>query len=890
MSFLFFRLKQRLRALFRKDAVEQELDDELRFHLEKEIEQNILRGMNAEEARWAALRSFGGVEQVKEQSRDTRRVRFLEELVQDLRYSFRVLRQKSVFAFTVIVALALGIGANTAIFSVVNAVLLRELPFKNPEEVVWVWSSRIDRDKAPFTLPDFQDYRDQNQTLDQIAAFTGIGLNLTGNETAERLQGMRVSANLFQLFGLDASAGRLFVAEDDEPARRHIAVLTHESWQKRFGARPETIGQVLTLNGDSYTVIGVLPPRFSLPDRDAEIAVPLSPAVDPSRDVRSSTNFLRAVGRLKSGVTREQAQSDLTAIVVRQKQQFGDSYLKKNGVRLVPIHEETVGNVRTALWVLLGAVGMVLLIACSNLAALSLARASARHREMSIRKALGATSGRLARQLLTENLLLTFLGGGAGFLLAIWGVDFLLALSPTRLPRDNEIGLDFRVLAFAAGASLLAAVIFGVMPAMQAARAEIRRGLLGGTTRGAGDGASRNRSRTILVVTEVSLSFVLLIGTGLLIRSFMSTQAVNPGFDETNVLTARVSLPESNYSTRASISLFYDKLLARLRSVPGVDEIGVISILPMGTGRRNVYFTPEGVGSSKGDSYLSQYRVANPEYFSSMKIALREGRIFDEHDRADRPAVAVVNETLARKFWPDGNVIGARIKVDDNDTGARPLEIVGVVADVKHVSLEDKPSFDVYLPLAQIHEDSLDVVTDAHCWVLRSRLDFTSLEEVFRRELRSVDTQVASSNIQPMENYLSDSVASRRFNLRLLTIFSIAALLLATTGIYGVVSYSVSQRTSELGIRLALGASRQNIFRIILGQGFRLVLVGLVLGLLGAFALTRLIRSLMFGVTPSDPLTFVAVSSLLLAVTIAASALPAFRATKVDPLKALRSE
>lgn len=891
MSLILFRLKQRLRALFRKSEVEQELDDELRFHLEKETELNIARGLSAEEARWSALRSFGGVEQVKEQSRDARGVRLLEELWQDLRYSLRVLRRRPGFAFTVIITLSLGIGANTAIFSVVNAVLLRELPFRNPEEVVWVWSTRTDRDKAPFTLPDFLDYRDQNQTLDQIAAFTTIGLNLTGTEKSERrLQGLRVSANLFELLGVDAAAGRLFVGDDDDPARRHVAVLSFESWQKRFGANPRTVGQVLTLNGESYTIVGVLPPRFTLPDREAELAIPLSPAVDPWRDVRSSTNFLRAVARLKPGVTREQAQTDLTSIVGRQKQQFGDTYLKKNGVRLVPIYEEMVGNVRTALWVLLAAVGMVLLIACSNLAALSLARATARHREMSIRKALGATSGRLVRQLSAENLLLTFAGGGVGFLLALWGVEVLLALSPTRLPRDTEIGIDLRVLAFAAGASLLAAVIFGVLPALQATRAETRRGLLGGSTRGAGDAASGNRSRTILVVAEVSLSFILLIGTGLLIRSFMSTQAVNPGFDATNLLTARVSLPASNYDKRASITLFYDKLTARVKTLPGVEAIGVNSLLPMGSGGRNVYFTPEGTGLTKGDSYLSQYRVTSPEYFSSMKIPLRQGRAFDEHDRAERPAVAIVNETLARKFWPNGNALGARIQVDDNNSGPRPLEIVGVAGDVKHVSLEDKPTFDVYLPLAQIHEDSLNVVTGSHYWILRSNLDPKLLEENFRRELRSVDAEVASSNIRTMESYLSDSVAPRRFNLRLLTIFSVAALLLATTGIYGVVSYSVAQRTPELGIRLALGASRKNIFRIILGQGFRLVLVGLALGLVGALVLTRLIRSLMFGVTPNDPLTFIAVSSLLIAITIAAGTLPALRATKLDPLKALRSE
>ncbi len=393
MSRVLSKLKRRLRALFRKAEMERELDDELRFHLEKETQQNLARGMSPDEARLAALRSFGGVDQVKEKSRDVRGVRFIEELLQDIRYSLRVLLRKPAFTLTVIITLTLGIGANTAIFSVVNAVLLRELPLKSPDEVMWIWSTRTDRDKAPFTLPDFLDYRDQNQTLDQIAAFCNVGLNLTGNEKTERLQAMRVSANLFELLGVDAGVGRLLVAEDDEPARKQVVVLSYESWQKRFGGDLQVVGRELNLNGESYTVVGVLPSRFTLPDREAELAIPLRPLVDPLRELRSSTNFLRAVARLKPGVTRQQAEGDLTAVVSRQRQQFGDPYMKKTGVRLVPIHEEMVGNVRTALWVLLGAVAMVLLIACSNLASLSLARASARHREMSIRKALGATSG-----------------------------------------------------------------------------------------------------------------------------------------------------------------------------------------------------------------------------------------------------------------------------------------------------------------------------------------------------------------------------------------------------------------------------------------------------------------------------------------------------------------
>ena len=699
MRRILFKLKRRLRALFRKAELERELDDELRFHLEKEIEQNRARGMNPEEARLAALRSFGGVEQVKEESRDVRGVRIIEELLQDLRYSIRVLLRKPGFTLTVIITLALGIGANTAIFSVVNAVLLRELPFKNPDEVMWVWSSRTDREKAPFTMPDFLDYRDQNQTLDQIAAFCNFGLNLTGSEKTERLQAMRVSANLFDLLGVDAAAGRLFVAEDDEPARRQVVVVSYESWQKRFGGDHQVVGKVLNLNGESYTVVGVLPPSFTLPDRDAELAIPLSPLVDPLRELRSSTNFLRAVARLKPGVTHQQAQSDLTAIVARQRQQFGDPYIKKTGVRLIPFFEETVGTVRTALWVLLGAVGMVLLIACSNLAALSLARASSRHHEMSIRKAMGATSFRLVRQLLAENLLLTFLGGAAGFLLAIWGVQFLLALSPTRLPRDNEIGVDLTVLGFAAGASLLAAIVFGVLPALQAARSEMQGGLLIGSARGAGAAASRNRSRSILVIAEVSLSFILLIGAGLLIRSFISTQAVNPGFDPESTLAVRLSLPKQNYQDRAALSLFHDKLSSRLQALPGVESVGVANLLPMGPGMHVIPFIPKGQGASKGDSFVAQYRLVSPDYFRVMKIPLRQGRAFDVHDRDDRSPVAIVNETLATRFFPNGNAIGAQIQVNDNNTGPRPVEIVGVVGDVKHVSLEDKPTIDIYLAI-----------------------------------------------------------------------------------------------------------------------------------------------------------------------------------------------
>jgi predicted permease len=813
----------------------------------------------------------------------------LTNLRQDMRYGARSLWKNPGFTLVAVVTLALGIGANTAIFSVVNAVLLRQLLLKNPDQVMWVWSSRTDRDNAPFSLPDFLDYRDQNQTLELIAAFSNVGLSLSGSERTERLQGLRVSANLFQLLGVDASAGRTLLPGDDEPGRRHVVVLTYESWQRRFGGDHQMIGKILNLNGEGYQLVGILPRRFDLPVREAEMAIPLAPEADPLRNVRNSVNFLRAVARLKPAVTRQQAEADLTAIVMRERQQFGDIYLRKTGVRLVPLYEEMVGSVRTGLWVLLGAVGLVLLIACSNLAALSLARASARHREMAIRKALGATSSRLVGQVLTESLMLALLGGGAGLLLAVWGVRLLLALSPTRLPREQEIGVDLRVLAFAIVASVLAAVIFGILPALQGARTEMS-GELRASGRGAGEGARRNRSRNVLVIAEVALSFVLLISAGLLIQSFMRVMAIEPGFDPANALAIRLSLPKSKYPNRAAVALFCDKLLPRIQVLPGVEAVGAASILPLSGELRSVPLSIAGRALSPGDVHTSQFGVVTPDYFRAMKIPLQQGRLFDDHDNAGSVAVVLINETLARRFWPKADAIGAHINIDDNNTGPRPLEIVGVVGDVKHLSLESEPTIDIYLPIAQIHEDNVGMVTNSQYWIVRSKTNSQTVEGAFRRELQDIDRDAATSNVRTLEDYISDSVARRKFNLRVLTIFSVVALLLAATGVYGIVSYTVSQCTPEIGIRLALGAGRTNVFRLILGQGLKVVFFGIAFGLVGAFAMTRVIRSLLFGVTPNDALTFVLVSLLMIFVALIACSVPARRATKVDPLVALRNE
>lgn len=899
-------IRQRLANLRLAPTREAEIVEELAQHLDDRYEELQADGATEADAFQTALaeltESDSWLRELRRIERMERRVapdtittgsnwrsNAVANLWQDLRYGARSLLKQPAFALVAVITLALGIGANTAIFSVVNSVLLRQLPFKNPDQLMWVWSSRTDRDNAPFTLPDFLDYRDQNQTLEQIAAFSNVGLSLSGTERTERLQGLRVSANLFHLLGVDASAGRTLLPEDDEPGRRHVVTLTYECWQRRFGGDPQMIGKTLNLNGESYQVVGILPQRFSLPVREAEMAIPLAPEVDPLRNLRSSVNFLRAVARLKPDVTRQQAAADLTAIVTRQRQQYGDAYLKKTGVRLVPLYEEMVGSMRTALWVLLGAVGLVLLIACSNLAALSLARASARQREMAIRKALGATSSRLVRQVLTESLMLALLGGGAGLLLAVWGVRFLLALSPTRLPREQEIGVDLRVLAFAAAVSVLAAMISGILPALQGGRTEMSGQLIAGG-RGVGEGARRNRSRSVLVIAEVALSLLLLVSAGLLIQSFMRVQAIEPGFDSTNALAIRLSLPKAKYQNRAALALFCDKLLPRIQALPGVEAVGVVSLLPMSGGLRSVDFSPTGRALSPGDAHTSQFRMATPDYFRAMKIPLLQGRPFTEHDNAGSVPVVLVNKTMADRFWPKGDAVGAHINIDDNNTGPRPVEIVGVVGDVKHLGLESEPTVDIYVPIAQTHEDGVGIVTNSHDWVVRLKTDSQAVEGAFRRELQAVDRDVATANVRTLEDYISDSVAPRRFNLRVLTIFSLAALLLAATGIYGIVSYTVTQRTPEIGIRLALGAGRTSVFRLILGQGLKVVLLGLALGLVGALALTRVIRSLLFGVTPNDAFTFVVVSVVLILVALIACILPARRATKVDPLIAMRNE
>jgi putative ABC transport system permease protein len=810
-------------------------------------------------------------------------------LLQDLRYSVRMLLKQPGFALIAVITLALGIGANSAIFSLVNSILLRQLPFWQPEQLVRVSSRRPIAGKFPFTLPDFIDYRDQNRSLSGIAAFASWSANLTDQGEPEQLQGLRISANAFELLGVKAIAGRALQPPDDTPGQQNVAVLSYSFWRRRFGADPQLVGKRLTLNGASYIVAGVLPPQFFFPIREAEVAVPLAPDADPLRGVRTSTHFLQALARLKPGVTREQAEADLTAVARRLREQYPVPNANKIGVTLSPLHEEVVGAFRITLWLLLGAVGVVLLITCVNLANLALARGSGRRREMAIRAALGATRQRLIQQLATESLLLALLGGGLGLLLACYGTDLLLALSPSTLPRAAEVGVDLRVLGFTLALSLLAGVIFGLAPAWQTTRVNPNEELKE-SGRGTGGGTRQSRARNLLVVSEIALSLVLLISAGLLIKSFLRLQAVNPGFEAKNALAILLSLPKAQYSNRAAVSAFYEKLRPRLESLPGVEAVGFVSALPLSGRLYSIPFTIEGRATLPDEALRADYRVVNAGYFRALKIPLIAGRVFNEYDTAQTASVALISQNLARLHWPNSSPLGASLRINDNNQGPRLVEIIGVVGDVKHLSLDGEPAPHIYLPIHQAHEDGVAWLTNNQYWLLRATVDPLTLAAAASREIQAVDRSIPTSNMRTMERYLAASIAPRRFNLWLLTIFAGAALILAAIGLYGVISYGVTQRRHEIGIRMALGARASDVLKLVVAQGMALAIVGVALGLVAALALTRLMESLLFSVSATDPLTFIAIALILTFVALLACYIPARRATKVNPLVALRHQ
>ncbi len=813
----------------------------------------------------------------------------MEKLIQNLRYGLRTILKQPGFTAIAVFALALGIGANTAIFSVINAVLLKPLPFSAPDKIVNVWNTAEKEDQFDVTYPDFLDWRQRQQSFERLAAYSTRDFTLTGTGEPTRLRGAMVTSDLLHILGVQPKQGRFFLPDEDKPGVR-VAILSHRMWQEHFAADPAICEQTITLHGQNYDVVGVMPQTFAFPiQNDPIIDFWTTTATMQEGSAALSTqrgnHALEVIGRLKDGVTLEQSQADMAAIVNTLASQYPDTN-SELGVRVAPLQKELVRDVRPALWILFGAVGCVLLIACVNVANLLLARATTRHKEMAIRSALGASRLRVIRQLLTESLLLSIFGGALGLLLAMWGTDLLVSLLPKGLPRTDEIGMDASVLGFTTLITLATGIFFGIAPALQISKTELTQTLKeGGRT--SGGGAHRNRVRSLLVVSEVALALMLLLGAGLLINSFLRLQKVNPGFDTRNVLSFRLGLPNTRYPQLQQQTDFFKQLASRLETLPGVQNVGSTTALPLSGQGGSLGFSIEGEANTSGlpFPYNCDYRTISPSYFRTMSIALLRGREFDERDILQSNPVVIINETLARRFFPNQDPIGKRINPSFgiDERGALMREIVGVVGNVKHRSLSAELQPEVYIVDKQNPRPTM-------MFVIRTSNDPNNLVAAIRHEVQSQDNLLAIYNVRTLDQYLAASVAQPLFNTLLLGIFAAVALLLTIVGLYGVMSYSVTQRTHELGIRMALGASPVDVLKLVLKQGMGLTLLGVVLGLAGAFGLTRLAESLLFGVTATDPLTFIAVSAILTGVALLACYVPARRATKVDPMEALRYE
>jgi predicted permease len=792
------------------------------------------------------------------------------------------------FTLIAVIALALGIGANTAIFSVVNTVLLKPLPYKNPERLVMLWEQHPQNGRMGVAGLNFLEWRKESQSFEDIMVFINTSFDLTGLNMAERIEGTRASASFFKVLGGEATLGRTFQAEDEAAGAARVTVISHGFWQSRLGGDPDVLGKELKLNDEPHTIIGVMPPDFG--DRiDTWLWTPL---VAEPEQISVGGRSLTAVARLKPGVTLAQAQSEMSAIAARLAEARPE-FNREWTVSLVSLHEQVTGDVRLILLVLSGAVGLVLLIACANVANLLLASAARREHEMAIRTALGATRARLARQLLTESVLLALAGGALGLLMALWGVDLLLGLAPGGIPRVREIGIDSHVLVFTLLVSLLTGVVFGLAPAWQSSRGDLSVAL-----KAAGKSSSLsfggNRLRGALVVVEVALAVVLLVGAGLLMRSFVRLTSVDPGFGADNVLLADIPLSATRYREDHQVVQFYEEMFRRVRGLPGVEAAGTTHSLPLGGSDSNRPFiiadapTPE-PGKEPGASY----RVISPEYFRALGIPLLRGRDFSETDNAGAPGVVMINQTLARRFWKDEDPIGKRLRQGAVGGESPWLTVIGVVGDVRHSGLDREPKPEMYFSYAQAAaQNSSSIASNRRRITLAVRVkgNPSDYADMVRGEISRIDKDQPVTGIRTLDETVARSVTPQRFNALLLGIFACLAVLLAMIGVYGVMSFAVAGRTREIGIRMALGARGADVMRMIVGQGMLLVLFGVGIGLAASFALTRLIANLLYGTSATDPVVFAAIAALLSLVALVACYIPARRATKIDPMNALRYE
>jgi putative ABC transport system permease protein len=816
---------------------------------------------------------------------------------QDIRYGVRMLLKHPGITAIVILALSLGIGANTAIFSVVNAVLLRPLPYDRADRLLFLNERSKVLDEMSISYPNFTDWRNQNHVFEKLGVYNRNSYTLTGRGDPERILTGQVSADLFAALRVNAGWGRVFTNDEDKPGGDPVVVLSYALWQRSFGGRTDILNQPLTLNGKSYTVIGIMPQTFAYPSR-IEMWVPVGQlSGDSNWQQRGNHPGLYGVGRLKPGATIEQAQADMDTIAANLAKQYPDSN-SGDGVRIRPLLEIYVSEIRGTLWVLFGAVGFVLLIACANIANLLLARASARQKEMAVRAAMGASRWRMLRQLLTESVLLSVLGGGLGLLIAYWGIQLILYVSPNAIPRSKEIGLNWAVLGFTLGVSFLTGILFGLVPALQASEVDVHE-----TLKETGRGTSRRHwLRSSLVVVEVATTMVLLIGAGLMVRSFYRLQQVNPGFSYEHLTSFSTSLPHKKYTGEEQRSEFFRRVLENIRGLPGVESVAAASGLPLGNNGWQTSFVVAGRPiPPRGETPLMEACSVTPDYFRAMNIPLRSGRYFTDQDNRSFVAgrdlsklnegdrliagvnVIIVDEEFARRHWPGEEAVGKQIRLGSDEDSPK-LTVVGVVGRVKMEGLnQDSNRVQGYFSFAQVPVDAMTVI-------VKAAGDPNQLIAAAREQVKAVDPDQPIYGIRTMNEIRSESVEGERLNLTLLSIFGSIALVLAIVGIYGVMSYAVTQRTHEIGIRMAIGATRGDVFKMILGQGMKLALIGVGLGLAGAFALTRLMASMLFGVEPTDKLTFAVIAVVLPVVALLACYLPGRRATRVEPVVSLRYE
>ena len=893
----------RVAGVFNKQRHEREMAQELESHLQLHIDDNLRAGMTPAEARRQALIKLGGMEQTKEMYRDRQALPLLENAIRDLRYGLRALRKSPGFTAVAVLTLALGIGANTAIFSVVNAVLLRPLPYPEPDRIVrlvlktepespWMWISQFMVWRAQSqSLQDFALYESDEPISGTPILLRLPGINLTGGDRPERLRGMHVSAGYFRLFGAQIEIGRTFTAQEDIPGGPRLVVISDGLWRRRFGADRSVVGKAILLAGEPHVVVGVLGPSFGT-DVPNDIWLPLQ--ADPSSiDVWLS---YCAAARLKPGVTLAMAKAQMKVAEAQFRQKFPDAIVWGSW-DLKPLRDSVIGDARLMLLMLLGAVSFVLLIACANVANLVLGRATGRRREIAIRTALGAGRRRIVSQLLSESLLLSLAGGALGLLLGYTGVRGLLAISPANIPRigaqGSAITLDWRVLVFTLLAAAFTGIFFGLLPAVTASRDDCGAVLKDSGAR-SGSGRVQSKARSTLVVVEVSLSLILLAGAALLIRTIMALRTVDPGFDAHNVLTMEMSLAEPRFGKTAAVAQLVRNARRRVESIPGVQALALTDSLPLDPSANAAAFIIEGRPHTKNRfEWGADVRDVSPRYFEVFRIPLLRGRMFTERDDGRGLGVVLINETTAKRFWPNSDPLGARITFDMGPVYKEaPRQIIGIVADFKDRALGSNPEPIVYRPVIQLLDavNAMDNWGATMIWAIRTKPDPYSLRADIQRELRIASGGLPVAHIRSMEEVMAQSMALTNFNMTLLGIFAGLAVLLAAIGIYGVMSYAVGERVHEIGVRMALGAGADDVLSLLLRQSLRLTLFGIACGLAGAAWLTGAMQSLLFGVRPNDPLTFALVSALLLAIALTAAYIPARRATKVDPIVVLRFE